>query len=52
MPAPVISVLWWLQGVQYALDNLHYAQFSAGSAERFWQMLGSSQLEIGRHSIK
>ncbi|GAB4818489.1 hypothetical protein N2152v2_005535 [Parachlorella kessleri] len=36
-----------LQGVQYALDNLHYAQFSAGSAERFWQMLGSSQLEIG-----
>ena len=28
-----------LRGLQYALDNLHYAQFAAGGAEGFWRLL-------------
>lgn len=28
-----------LRGLQYALDNLHYAQFAAGGAEAFWRLL-------------
>jgi hypothetical protein len=28
-----------LRGLQYALDNLHYAQFHAGGAEAFWRLL-------------
>ena len=36
------------QGVQYALDNLHYAQASAGGPELFWHMAGSQQLDLGK----
>jgi hypothetical protein len=28
-----------LRGLQYALDNLHYAQFAAGGADAFWRLL-------------
>lgn len=28
-----------LRGLQYALDNLHYAQFAAGGAYAFWRLL-------------
>ncbi|KAI3427055.1 hypothetical protein D9Q98_006995 [Chlorella vulgaris] len=28
-----------LRGLQYALDNLHYAQFHAGGQEAFWHLL-------------